>query len=575
MRDIKEKPAERVPKSNAARELPKEALKKAWKEAKEKSRTKLRESTATQGDSDYTAAQDTGATLSDTSYSAIKQSTDFSIQRGRKFTRKQIEKYWERHAAERVETTRTHAASERGVGPKQAGRGMLSDTEQRPRRGTDLPRQRTKEKVVTAKTAPRDIRGVTQGQRQLRTAANEIAQNKTAPSQVQTRTRQVQLVIQKAASSTRKTITAACSAIRHFLASLHSLVTAIAAGVSVALSIIIVISLVAFVSGSAYGIFFAANAPNENAISVQEAVETLTEEYRDRLEEISNTIQHDRQDIVANDDAYFIHWQDVLAVFSSYVSGDEFGSSVASLEEEQVDKLREIMWEMNEVDYSTHQETTTIETTGEDGNSTIREITETVLVIELSHKTPEEMASDYHFTTRQDTYLQLRQDPQYEELWAELLGGFAQGGGELMSPDSTRTPTGTLQWPLPVAGTITSQFGHRVDPITGEVSSHTGTDIACAEGTPILAAADGVITVANGLDSWGGSYGYYIQINHGSGLETLYAHCSSICVTTGQQVQAGQIIGYVGHTGRATGSHLHLEVHVNGSRADAMSYFRT
>ena len=75
-----------------------------------------------------------------------------------------------------------------------------------------------------------------------------------------------------------------------------------------------------------------------------------------------------------------------------------------------------------------------------------------------------------------------------------------------MAPDGTRVPTGTLQWPLPVAGTITSQFGHRVDPITGEVSSHTGTDIACAEGTPILAAADGTVTVANGLDSWGGSY---------------------------------------------------------------------
>ena len=142
-----------------------------------------------------------------------------------------------------------------------------------------------------------------------------------------------------------------------------------------------------------------------------------------------------------------------------------------------------------------------------------------------------------------------------------------------MNPDSTRTPTGTLQWPLPVAGTITSQFGHRVDPITGEVSSHTGTDIACAEGTPILAAADGVITVANGLDSWGGSYGYYIQIDHGGGLETLYAHCSSICVTTGQQVQAGQVIGYVGHTGRVTGNHLHLEVWVCRRRKDAMSFF--
>ena len=126
---------------------------------------------------------------------------------------------------------------------------------------------------------------------------------------------------------------------------------------------------------------------------------------------------------------------------------------------------------------------------------------------------------------------------------------------------------------LPVAGTITSQFGHRVDPITGEVSSHTGTDIACAEGTPILAAADGTVTVANGLDSWGGSYGYYIQIDHGGGLETLYAHCSSICVTTGQQVQSGQVIGYVGHTGRATGSHLHFEVRANGNRVNPLQNF--
>ena len=573
MKEIKEKPAERAPKSNAAGKIPKAALKKVWTEAKEKSRTKLRKSTSMHGDGNYTTAQDTGEALTDTSYSTIKQNTDFTVRQGRKFARKQIEKCREHRTAEQAETTRAHAARERGVGQKQAERGTLPDADQRPRRGADLPLQRAKEKIVTAKAAPHDIRGVTQSKRQLRTAANETVRNITTQSQMQARTRQVQLAIQKAASNTRKTVAAARSAIRHFLASLHSLVTAIATGISVALSIIIVICLVAFVSGSAYGIFFAANAPNGNAVTVQEAVETLTGEYRDRLEEISNTIQHDRQDIVANDDVYFIRWQDVLAVFSSYVSGDEFGSSVASLEEEQVDKLREIMWAMNAVDYSTHPETTTINTTDEDGNPTTTEITETVLVIELTHKTPDEMAADYHFSTRQNTYLQLLQDPQYEELWAELLGGFAQGGGELMTPDGTRTPTGTLQWPLPVAGTITSQFGHRVDPITGEGSSHTGTDIACAEGTPILAAADGVVTVANGLDSWGGSYGYYIQIDHGSGLETLYAHCSSICVTTGQQVQAGQVIGYVGHTGRATGSHLHLEVHVNGSRTDAMRYF--
>ena len=573
MKEIKEKPAERAPKSNAAGKIPKAALKKVWTEAKEKSRTKLRKSTSMHGDGNYTTAQDTGEALTDTSYSTIKQNTDFTVRQGRKFARKQIEKCREHRTAEQAETTRAHAARERGVGQKQAERGTLPDADQRPRRGADLPLQRAKEKIVTAKAAPHDISGVTQSKRQLRTAANETVRNITTQSQMQARTRQVQLAIQKAASNTRKTVAAARSAIRHFLASLHSLVTAIATGISVALSIIIVISLVAFVSGSAYGIFFAANAPNADTITVQQAVETLTAEYRDRLEEISNSVQHDRQDITANDDVYFIRWQDVLAVFSSYVSGNEQGAPIAALTEEQVDKLRETMWAMNVVDCSAHPETTTIETTDEDGNPTTTEITETVLVIELTHKTPDEMAADYHFTTRQNTYLQLLQDPQYEELWAELLGGFAQGGGELMTPDSTRTPTGTLQWPLPVAGTITSQFGHRVDPITGEVSSHTGTDIACAEGTPILAAADGVITVANGLDSWGGSYGYYIQIDHGGGLETLYAHCSSICVTTGQQVQSGQVIGYVGHTGRATGSHLHFEIHINKIRKDAMSYF--
>ena len=573
MKDIKEKPTGRVLKSNVTGKIPKAALKKAWTEAKEKSRTKLRESTAAQGESDYTTAQDTGAVLTDTSYSSIKQNTDFTVQQGRKIARKQIQKYRERRAAEQAETTHAHAAGERGVSPKQAECGTLPDAEQRPRCGADLPRQRAKEKVVTAKIAPRDIRGVTQGQRQLRTAANETVRSITTQAQMQTRTRQVQLAIQKAASSTCKTAVAVRSAVRHFLVGLHSLVAAIAAGISVALSIIIVISLVAFVSGSAYGIFFAANAPNADTITVQQAVKTLTAEYRDRLEEISDTVQHDRQDITANDDVYFIRWQDVLAVFSSYVVGSEQGAPVAALTEEQVDKLREIMWAMNAVDYAIHTETAVIETTDKNGKPTTATITETVLVIRLTHKTPGEMAADYHFTARQSTYLQLLQDPQYEELWAELLGGFAQGSGELMNPDSTRIPTGNLQWPLPVAGAITSQFGHRVDPITGEVSSHTGTDIACAEGTPILAAADGTVTVANGLDSWGGSYGYYIQIDHGGGLETLYAHCSSICVTTGQQVQSGEVIGYVGHTGRATGNHLHLEVSVDGNRADVLRYF--
>ena len=556
-KENKQKLRDRTPKSTVGT-IPKAALKAAWIKTKEQTRTAAREN-----DTDPRQQEST-----DLAGSAAEQAAAFVRHQRRKLAETQARQHRQEKAA-----ARAHAAGERGVSPKQAEYGTLPDAAQRPHRGADLPRQRAKEKAVTAKTAPHDIRGVTQGQRQLRTAANETVRSVTTQAQMHTRIRQVQLAIQKAASNTRKTAVAVRSAIRYFLVGLHSLVAAIAVGISVALSIIIVISLVAFVSGSAYGIFFAADAPNAASVTVREAVDTLTAEYRDRLEKISDTVQHDRQDITANDDVYYIRWQDVLAVFSSYVSGNEQGAPVAALTEEQVDKLREIMWAMNVVNYSTHPEITTIDTTDEDGNQATAEITETVLVIELTHKTPDEMAADYYFTTRQNTYLQLLQDPQYEELWAELLGGFAQGGGEVMSPDSTRTPTGNLQWPLPVAGTITSQFGHRVDPITGEVSSHTGTDIACAEGTPILAAADGTVTVANGLDSWGGSYGYYIQIDHGGGLETLYAHCSSICVTTGQQVQTGQVIGYVGHTGRATGSHLHLEVLINKTRVDAMNFF--
>ena len=556
-KENKQKPHDRTAKSTAGT-IPKAALKAAWIKAKEQTRTAAREN-----DDDLRQQEPT-----DLVGSAAEQSAAFVRHQGRKLAETQARQHRQKEAA-----ARAPAAGERGVSPKQAEYGTLPDADQRPRRGADLPRQRAKEKAVTAKTAPRDIRGVTQSQRQLRTAANETVRSVTPQAQMQNRAQKIRFAAQKAADGAGRTAVAVRSAIRHFLADLHSLTAVLAAGVATALGIVIVSCLVAFVSGSAYGIFFAADAPNAASVTVREAVDTLTEEYRDRLEEISDTVQHDRQDITANDDVFYIRWQDVLAVFSSYVSGNEQGAPVAALTEKQVDKLREIMWAMNAVEYTTRAETAVIETTDKNGKPTTAAITETVLVIRLTHKTPSEMAADYHFTARQNTYLQLLQDPQYEQLWAELLGGFAQGGGKLMNPDSTRTPTGTLQWPLPVAGAITSQFGHRVDPITGEVSSHTGTDIACAEGTPILAAADGIVTVANGLDSWGGSYGYYIQIDHGGGMETLYAHCSSICVTTGQQVQAGQVIGYVGHTGRVTGNHLHLEVRIDSNRVDAMQYF--
>ena len=340
-KENKRKPRNRTLKS-AAGTIPKAALKTAWIKTKEQTRTAAREN-----DTDPRQQEPT-----DLAGSAAEQSASFVLRQGRKLAETQTRQHRQEEAA-----ARAHAANKRGVSPKQTEYGTLPDAAQRPRRGADLPRQRAKEKVVTAKTAPRDIRGVTQGQRQLRTAANETVRSITTQAQMQTRAQKIRFAAKKVAGGTGRTAVAVRSAIRNFLADLHSLTAILAAGASAALGIVIVISLVAFVSGSAYGIFFAADAPNAASVTVREAVDTLTAEYRDRLEEISETVQHDRQDITANDDVYYIRWQDVLAVFSSYVSGNEQGAPVAALTKNQVDKLREIMWAMNAVDYSTRAET--------------------------------------------------------------------------------------------------------------------------------------------------------------------------------------------------------------------------
>lgn len=117
--------------------------------------------------------------------------------------------------------------------------------------------------------------------------------------------------------------------------------------------------------------------------------------------------------------------------------------------------------------------------------------------------------------------------------------------------------------------TVTSPFGWRTHPITGELSYHTGTDIAAESGTPIAAIWGGKVVFA---EQWGG-YGYCIIIDHGNSRYTLYAHCSSFAVQTNENVVQGQIIAYVGSTGNSTGPHLHLEVWENGKYVDPMTVF--
>ena len=368
---------------------------------------------------------------------------------------------------------------------------------------------------------------------------------------------------QAAGTTAKKVADVVMAGLKALWAATQTLVAAIAAGGTTALLVIVVLCMVAMVAGSAFGIFFAAE-PTGDGISVAQAITELNEEYQERLQEIESEEEYDRQEIESNDGSYAIAWQDALAVFAARTSGAEDGAPVAYLDEENLERLRSTLWDMNEVDYRTETQRHEVDVPDEDGNVATETVSETVLVIELTHRSPEEMRDEYGFNARQNEYLTLLLAEDTTALWGDLLGGFAMGelGGEVLAPGSDTTlADGALQWPLPVAGTITSPQGYRTDPITGEVSYHSGTDIALPEGTPILAAADGTVTIANALDSWGGSYGYHVKLDHGGGLTTLYAHCSSICITVGQQVKAGQVIAYVGHTGRATGPHLHFEVH--------------
>lgn len=120
----------------------------------------------------------------------------------------------------------------------------------------------------------------------------------------------------------------------------------------------------------------------------------------------------------------------------------------------------------------------------------------------------------------------------------------------------------------PAAGRLSSPFGYRIHPVTGARSMHTGIDLANSSGTAILASRGGIVERVG----YEGSYGKIVIINHGGGLTSLYAHLSSYSVKVGQKVERGQRIGSMGSTGRATGSHLHFEIRVNGTAVNPYKY---
>ncbi|MCX4338270.1 MAG: peptidoglycan DD-metalloendopeptidase family protein [Lachnospiraceae bacterium] len=129
---------------------------------------------------------------------------------------------------------------------------------------------------------------------------------------------------------------------------------------------------------------------------------------------------------------------------------------------------------------------------------------------------------------------------------------------------------GLFAWPCPGYKRISDEYGNRMHPILGVEKFHNGLDMAASSGTPILAAYDGDVVAAD----YSSSMGNYIMINHGSGLYTIYMHCSALYVSKGQTVYKGQNIAAVGSTGRSTGPHLHFSVRLNGNYVSPWNYLK-
>ena len=152
---------------------------------------------------------------------------------------------------------------------------------------------------------------------------------------------------------------------------------------------------------------------------------------------------------------------------------------------------------------------------------------------------------------------------------AAAAGGGDSGGSSGGGGGGIANSTGFFIFPVASYSYISSRFGERIHPITGELKHHNGMDIASNMGTAVYAADGGKVVLAE----WYGGYGNCIMIEHAGGYKTLYGHLSTIGVYEGQYVNQGDTIGQVGSTGNSTGPHLHFEVYVNGSRVDPEMYY--
>jgi murein DD-endopeptidase MepM/ murein hydrolase activator NlpD len=229
------------------------------------------------------------------------------------------------------------------------------------------------------------------------------------------------------------------------------------------------------------------------------------------------------------------------------------------------------------VRYEQREREVTVETTDEDGNTSTETVTETYTVAIPLTSLPE-IYSNLESALGRSITIDDRNNaaeiyryivyggnaPTFGLEFDDWLLGLPLSSVPFIGADGFCSPLGE-NW----RNMVTSEFGYRKDPFTGERKGHSGIDLGAPKGTSIRAALSGTVILVRYSTT---GYGYHVLIDHGGGFTTMYAHCSKILVYEGQEVSAGDIIALVGSTGRSTGNHLHFEIMVNGEKLNPRAY---
>ncbi len=318
----------------------------------------------------------------------------------------------------------------------------------------------------------------------------------------------------------------------------------------------------------------------ENISGLNDSITKLTMKLDKSKEEIADTIEQFRRRVVAIYKTGSVSTLQILldsSSFSDFSMRSEMLKAMSRHDQQLVDKInayiektrsdREKLQnqkkEVAELQKSLEGKQDELDSLYEENQAAIGEIQGQMYATENQMEVNEEELAAAEARIQEIIAAQKKaeEEARQQALQQQQQYGDASEGSPVVNPPSDGSGGDFSPiWPMPGVSYISCPYGG--------YPGHRGMDIAGDWGTPIVAAADGLVIEANNYDSWGYSWGYYVLVYHNGTYSTRYAHLSSVAVNTGQYVAAGTIIGYEGETGNAYGAHLHFEVYENGSRVD-------